>query len=137
MKEIHIGLAIKNLAEQKRLSVEQIAEILSIDRQSVYATYKRANVSPKTIEKYANAIGVGVNDVMQEAGISNTKTLHTESTQKGEDSYLIRRLADLEEMVSFLKNQVTEKDKQINVLLGKSGSVPLARFVAFPLFFCG
>ncbi|MBB3840725.1 transcriptional regulator with XRE-family HTH domain [Runella defluvii] len=137
MNEIHIGLAIRNLADEKKLSAEQLAELLSIDRQSVYATYKRANVSPKTIEKYAKVIGVTVNDVMQKAGYSNTVVLQTETPFKSEDNYLIRRLSDLEEMVNFLKGQVIEKDKQINVLLGKSDSVPLARFAALPLFFCG
>lgn len=139
MEKNHIGLAIKRLAERKRLSVEDIANVLQNDRQSVYATYKRANVSPKAIEKYANAIGVSVEDVMKEAGYSNTNVLQSvvqnDSLNNGGDSYLMRYISQLEETVQILKNQLTEKDGQIRFLLGKSGSVLSARLALFFLCF--
>lgn len=135
MKENHIGLAIKRLAETKRMSVERIAEILQIDRQSVYATYKRANVSPKAIEKYATAIGVTVEDVMKESGYVMAKTIQPASAHIEGDSYLMRRLADLEEMVQFLKGQVMEKDSMIQYLRGKPDSVSSAGYMATASFF--
>ncbi|WP_273211613.1 helix-turn-helix domain-containing protein [Runella zeae] len=131
MKEIHIGLAIKKLAEKRKVSAEYIAESLKIDRQSVYGTYKRQNVSPKTIEKYAQAIGVSIDDVMFEAGISKSESLQKITSL--DENYLLRRLADLEAREQFLMKQITEKDNVIRVLLGKSDSVFLAGFV--PLFF--
>lgn len=135
METIHIGLAIKRLADRKKVSAEDVAENLKIDRQSVYGTYKRSNVSPKTIEKYAGAIGVTVEDVMQEAGISKSKDLISNTPNYSNDNYLMRRLADLEEMVQFLKGQVSEKDKQISVLLGKSDSVFSAGYGVIVCFF--
>lgn len=131
MKETHIGLAIRRLAESKNVTVEYIAEKLSIDRQSVYATYKRANVSPKTIEKYADVIGITVNDVMQEVGYSNTKVLQNEALYNNGDGYLMRYLEELEQSNKWLRDQIKEKDEQIKdfrEMLGKplaSSTTPL------------
>ncbi len=131
----HIGLAIKHLADKKKCSVESLAQKLGVVRQSVYDTFERDSVRKSTVKKYASALGVTEEEIYQVAGfrtdvLVDDKALNTYSSG---DGYLLKRLADLEDMVVFLKAQLTEKDNQIRTLLGKSDSVFLAGFV--PLFF--
>ncbi|WP_028522818.1 helix-turn-helix domain-containing protein [Runella limosa] len=129
----HIGLAIKLLAEKKKCSAETLAQRIGIVRQSVYDTYERETVRKSTVRKYADALGVSEDEIYKLAGFKADNVSHQGFTE--DVNYLQRRLSDLEELVNFLKSQVVEKDKQINVLLGKSDSVFLARFVISPLFF--
>lgn len=127
MEETHIGLAIKRLANKKNISVEQIADALKVDRQSVYGTYKRRNISTRIIEKYAEALGASLNDVMSEAGymgdngkVENKTTVAVSvfKEEKG-DAYLMRYLSELEAAVRDLRETVKSQQGTIEVLAGK------------------
>jgi transcriptional regulator with XRE-family HTH domain len=130
----HIGLAIKRLADEKQCSVETLAKRMGIVRQSVYDTYERESVRKSTVKKYAAALNVTEEEVYRVAGFKTDNSKVPQQVQVEGDSYLMRRLADLEDMVQFLKGQVLEKDSMIQYLRGKQDSVSLARNV---LFFIG
>lgn len=131
MKELNIGLAIKELAKEKKISVEDISKALSIDRQSVYGTFKRTNISTNTIQKYATAIGVSSDDILVRAGIkSNTLQNSNDDIFAKGDGYLMKYIAELEERVREQGNTMREQSlimkdqsKTISVLLGKSKGV--------------
>lgn len=127
----HIGLAIKSLAKERNLSVETLANRLGVVRQSVYDAFEKETLLPKTIDRYAKALELTSEDILRKSGKISVNVSQKEGFAN--DSYMLRRLADLEDMVVFLKAQLTEKDNQIRTLLGKSDSVFLAGFV--PLFF--
>ncbi len=125
-----IGLVISKLIKEKRISKTELANKLNISRQAIYNLATRDSLTLEEIEQWARAIGVTAQDI-----IDNSKqgvNVHID-TVKTEDNYLMRYIVQLEEMVQILKGQLSEKDKQINVLLGKSASVYVAGFV--PLFF--
>lgn len=125
-----IGLVISKLIKEKRISKTELANKLNISRQAIYNLATRDSLTLEEIEQWARAIGVTAQDIIDNS--KQSVNIHVD-TVKTEDNYLMRYIVQLEEMVQILKGQLSEKDKQINVLLGKSASVYVAGFV--PLFF--
>lgn len=123
-----IGLVIKELSDELGFKVKTLAQMKGISPQAVHDVFKRKSIGTTELEEWAEILGVSSTVILQ-----RTKGIKEEKQVKAEigDGYLMRRLADLEDMVQFLKAQVSEKDTQIRVLLGKSDSVLIARFAIF------
>lgn len=121
-----IGLVISKLIKEKRISKTELANKLNISRQAIYNLATRDSLTLEEIEQWARAIGVTAQDIIDNS--KQSVNIHVD-TVKTEDNYLMRYIVQLEEMVQILKGQLSEKDKQINVLLGKSASVYAAGFV--------
>lgn len=133
-----IGLVIKEISEEKNFKVKALSQLKGITPQAVHDLFKRNSIGTTELEEWATILGVSSHLILDRVkGIADQKQAKAESIAFAGDSYMMRRLADLEEMVQFLKGQVSEKDKQISVLLGKSDNVLLARFAATALFFMG
>ncbi|WP_028525639.1 helix-turn-helix domain-containing protein [Runella limosa] len=132
-----IGLVIKELSEEKGFKVKTLSQLKGITPQAVHDVFKRSSIGTNELDEWATILEVSPGYILEKTKVKEEGIKVKDEISFGGDSYLMRRLADLEEMVHFLKGQVSEKDSMIRFLQGKSGSVPLARFAALPLFFCG
>ena len=65
MKKIPIGLVIKDLIKQKDIDVTQLAKELGIARNTVYQVFGRSKLSEDDLKKWANVLGVSVNEITQ------------------------------------------------------------------------
>lgn len=129
-----IGLIISKIIKDKRLSKTELANKLNISRQAIYNLPTRDSLTLDEIEQWAMAIGVTSQYIIDNSkqGI-NVKV----EPNKEEDSYLMRYISQLESQNHKLNEDLTKALDTIKELVGKSGSVPLARYAALPLFFCG
>lgn len=138
MENATIGLFIKQLMKEKKISVAEMAVLLGLTRQAVYDFLKRKDGGKLSeIKRYADAMGVDVQDILDKhKNVNLTKSLQNQNNDdvfaKG-DGYLMRYITELEERIKEQSVMLRTQAETITVLLGKSGSVPSVRF-ALPFF---
>lgn len=123
-QKIPIGLVIKQIAEEKNLSANELAKKVGYSRQGVYSVFGRTKMSNDEIELWANALGVSKEEIVSDV-------LSTKSKDNSHDSpndYLMKYIESLEK-------RIAEQEKTITVLLGKSGSVSSAGYGVMLSFF--
>ena len=135
MKKTH-GQLLKEWANKKGISTQQIALKRGVNRQSVYQDFGKQSLKITTLESYCKVYGIDVTQLL-----SNEKT---ESDLKDDDiftkgdGYLMKYVAELEERVREQGNTMREQSlimkdqsKTISVLLGKSKGLVYAGFDYF------
>ncbi|MCA0231524.1 MAG: helix-turn-helix domain-containing protein [Bacteroidetes bacterium] len=130
-----IGLIISQLIDEKRLKKKDVAERLGKGRQYIYDTFSRKTMTYEELENWANALEVTVEEI--ERRQKQEQNEGQNSLEKNEKTSLMLLIEEMRMTIKDLRETVKSQAHTIEVLAGKSGSVPLARFVAFPLFFCG
>lgn len=116
-----IGLIVKQLAKEKNLSAIELAERMGISRQGVYEAFNKQNMSLDKIEQWATALEVTSKDILNL--VQGDDNLKVDKPTVG-DNYLMRYLAELEATVKELRETVRSQAHTIELLAGKSVSVP-------------
>lgn len=127
-----IGLVISRIIKDKRISKTELASKLNISRQAIYNLPTRDSLTLEEIEQWAKAIGVTSQYIIDNSkqGI-NVKI----DMAKDGDTYMMLYIAQLEKQNSKLNEDLTKALDTIRDLVGKSGSVSLARFAVFFIAF--
>lgn len=134
-----IGLIIRQLIEEKNLSIPVVAERMGMSRQNVYQNFGRKSLTQDQLEKWANALGVNANELTERQNLSVQKSessnesvaFGAEVAARIEDHF--RKIEDFyqEQLRAYLE-QLKAKDQQIEKLLGllgKSKGAPAGRIV--------
>ncbi|PMD94699.1 hypothetical protein BWI97_16180 [Siphonobacter sp. BAB-5405] len=133
MEKPSIGLAIRQVIEEKNLSITDLARELGISRQSIYNVYNRNSMNSGEVESWANALGVRPNELYERAeGNYNRKPL--DNGAFGEET-IVRIKEEMAMMRETFAKELEAKNVQIaklqdtvTTLLGKSEGVILDRF---------
>lgn len=124
----HIGLAIKELAHEKNVSVDTLSDRLKVVRQAVYETFERETVRKSTVKKYAEALGVDQDEILKKAGFKPYET------KASNDSAMMLLLEEMKTTIKDLRETVKSQQQTIQALVGKSDSVYVAGFVPYYIF---
>lgn len=115
-----IGLIIREIIDKKNLEIVDVARKMEMTRQNVYQTFGRKKLNESQIAKWALALGVSIDE------FNNVNSNELTKEERG-DGYLMRYIAQLENQNSKLNEDLTKALDTIRELVGKSGSVSLAR----------
>ena len=120
MEKSTIGLFIKQLMKEKKISVAEMATRLGLTRQGIYDFLNRKDSAKLSeIKKYADVLGVEAQfiiDNYEQNNLTNILQNRSDDVFAKGDAYLMKYIAELEE-------RVREQSKTISVLLGKSKGV--------------
>ena len=138
MVKLPIGVIIKELVDDRRLKIVDLAPKLGLSKTSVYASFAKIEMSNSELERWASVIGVSVDDIMER----RASALQEISVRPPEgDGYLLEHLTRLEdsfkEVFKELRAELDQKNRQlevkdqqmaglqktVDVLLGKSEDV--------------
>ena len=111
----HIGLIIKEIMDDKNLSVRIISEKMGLSRQAIYDLPKRKGMDLDEIAEWATALGVTVEEIQLRQ--------HPDYLDKFPnlpDDYLMKYVAELEARIKEQSQQLDMQNETIRVLLGKS-----------------
>ena len=123
-QKIPIGLVIKQIAEEKNLSANELAKKVGYSRQGVYSVFGRTKMSNDEIELWANALGVNKDEIVSDVLSTKSK----DNLHDSPNDYLMKYIESLEK-------RIAEQEKTITVLLGKSVSVSSAEYGVVASFF--
>lgn len=138
MSKTRIGLILKDLRDEKNLSMQHISSVLGKSRQAVNNDFNRASMNDDEISLWANALSVNKSVIYERWKNEDLSSTKVDGWQMGEDS--IERLIKKanQELKEVFTEQLSAKDRQIEKLqemviqlLGKSDSVLIARFAIF------
>lgn len=125
-KKIPIGLVIKQIVEEKKMKVADIAKSMSVERGTIYNTFKKSALLDSELNEWSNLLGLSSQDLLNKQYLDIVQNIST-SLNQNPNQYLIDKLNEIEKM---FKEQITVKDQQIaglqrtvDVLLGKSEGV--------------
>ena len=88
MKKIPIGVVIKEIITEKKLSAVDIASNLGVSRQAIYNAFSREKMNLEEQANWAKALNVDISE------FDKRMSLNAETTKS--DDYLIRYLESLE-----------------------------------------
>lgn len=103
----HIGLKIKELCKEKNITVQELSSKLGKTRQNVYKDFGRNNFTNKTLQKYADVIGVDIVSILGD-NLSRNATPNENPT-----------IQELKDENARLRGQIEAKDQIIAELVGK------------------
>lgn len=136
MTKIPIGLIIKKIVKQKRLSVSQISNDYGIPRQTIYNTFTRTTMDLEEIDKWSEILETTRKELIdQSEGTESTKS--TKSLDNGAfgDDTITRLNEEMSRLRETFTKELEAKNVQIaklqdtvTTLLGKSEGVILDRF---------
>ncbi|MDR6195675.1 helix-turn-helix domain-containing protein [Siphonobacter sp. SORGH_AS_0500] len=122
-QKISIGLALKALSKEKKVSVATLASGLNLTRQGIYDTFgKRLSMTTEELDKWAEILGVPVQVILDRANgkVSSDKTKSDDSVNFGTE--VVERFEEhFKKMEEFYHEQLRAKDLQIEKLLGLLG----------------
>lgn len=124
MEKISIGLIIRQIIKENKLSAIDIADKLGVSRQAVYQAFSREKMNLEERKNWAKALGVEVAEF--------DKRSVNQTTSNG-DEYLMKYIQELETRLVKQNETISHLRRVNEVLLGKSASVLIARFAI--LFF--
>ncbi|WP_353720200.1 helix-turn-helix transcriptional regulator [Dyadobacter sp. 676] len=99
-----IGLIIKTIIKQKNLSPTRIARDLGISKQQVYNTYVRASLQEGEIDRWAEVLGVSVDELVN----------YQFEPSNGSDADGSSEVLDL--IKKMFEQELKEKNEQIRAL---------------------
>lgn len=122
MKELPIGLVIKEIIQKKKLSVGKLSEKLGMSRQGIYNTYSRTTMHEGEIDKWCNALGIKPEELISpELNHGNeAATSFAEETLNSIRKMLEEELREKNEQIKALQEALRESQQMSRVLLGKS-----------------
>lgn len=130
MNKIPIGLVIKDLVAQKRLSITDLSDKLGISRPNVYNVFQRENLKNSDLERWADALNVSVDYLLtkQNVNISDTvsKENQTETLLNRIQKMFEDELAQKNAQIRELQRALQEEQKVVRELLGKSAEYSFA-----------
>lgn len=110
-----IGLIIREIIDEKRFTVIEVAERMKMNRQNVYQTFGRDKLPIDKIEQWAKALEVSTDYLLAK---DNEVTDY--DIPKLPDDYLMKYVAELEARIKEQSQQLDMQNETIRVLLGKS-----------------
>lgn len=109
MREIPIGLVIKEIAAEKNLKMARLVEISGKSRQGMYVVFGRSEMNNSEIEEWAKILGVTQEYLFDRWKNANNPDANTDS------NYLLEHLTSLETQFKNLLDQLNVKDRQLDV----------------------
>ena len=109
MKQRQIGAVIKEISIEKNLKVAKLSELSGKNRQAVYMTFGRSEMTNEEIKEWAKVLGVTYDELFD-----RWKNPSEDDTSVS-SNYLLEHLANLEEQFKRLLGQLEIKDKQLEV----------------------
>lgn len=125
MKKIPIGVIIRQIIKENNLPVIDVANKLGVSRQAVYQTFNREKMTLEEKQSWADALGIEVTEF--------DKKDDNQMSTNGDD-YLMKYIQELETRLIKQDETISHLRRVNEVLLGKSDSVPLAKFAASIFF---
>lgn len=119
-----IGLIIKGIIKQKKISVIDIANQLGVTRQAVYQSFSREKMTLEEKKVWADVLGVNISDLDKDIEFNKTSN---------DNNYLFKYIQELESRISKQDETISHLRRVNEVLLGKSASASIARFAFFLL----
>ena len=119
---MHIGLRIKELREEKKLTQRQLSEIMGLKSDVSISDYEKAeSLTIKTLKRIAKALEVSVSDLTSEGFAQENKTKDLPTQGKDEVfevsnltySELVGKYINSLKEISFLKDEIIELQKKI------------------------
>ena len=110
-----IGLIIREIIENKNLSVIEVADKMQMTRQNVYQIYGRKKLPIEKVEQWAKVLQVSSDYLLAKEG-----ALTDYDIPKLPDDYLMKYVAELEARIKEQSQQLDMQNETIRVLLGKS-----------------
>ena len=138
MVKLPIGLIIKEVVDDRRLKVGDIAPKLGLSKSSVYASFAKMEMSQSELERWASVIGVPADQILERRAAA-LQEIGAKTPEP--DGYLLEHLTRLEEsfkeVFKELRAELDQKNRQlevkdqqmaglqktVDVLLGKSEDV--------------
>jgi len=114
MIQRQIGAVIKEIANEKNLKVGKLAEKSGKNRQAIYMTFGRSEMSNEEIADWSKVLGVTEEELFSRWRTGNI--LGETKIDSNGDNYLQQHLKNLEEQFRLLNEQLAVKDKQIDGL---------------------
>lgn len=121
-KKIPIGLVIKQIVEEKKLKVADIAKSMSVERGTIYNTFKKSALLDSELNEWSSLLGLSSQDLLNKQYLDIVQNISTSPNQTP-NQYLLDKLTEIEKL---FKDQISVKDRQIEKLLdllGKSEGV--------------
>lgn len=111
----HIGKKIKQLADKKNLSVQEIAYRVGKTTTAIYDIYRKENINTDILNKMSSVLGVPMSYWFEE-DINHRKIPDDNKlgSTKPDQLYIL-----IDKVIDELKNQLKEKDDQIRMLIEK------------------
>ncbi|MBI4929564.1 MAG: hypothetical protein HY841_02290 [Bacteroidetes bacterium] len=111
----HIGNKIKELLDEKKMSVREFAKLIDVTPNSVYVMLKKDLLNPKWIEIISEALGYDLyqHAYAPSAGSSAANTQTTLNTLREENESLKKQNEDMKKEIAYLKeiNELLKKGK--------------------------
>lgn len=86
-----IGHKIKEIRKAQGITQKELAELLEVSPVAISQFEQKDNLRMETIRKIANALGISVNELIDESGINDYEILK-DNFDKGQDQDLFTRL---------------------------------------------
>lgn len=130
MTKPRIGLILKDLRDEKNLSMAHIANVLGKSRQSVNNDFNRSNMNDDEITLWASALGVAKHEIYDRwKDVNETSSNKLDGWKYGESA--IQELREVfAEQLSVKDRQIEKLQEMVIQLLGKSDSVSSIGFGA-------
>ncbi len=106
-----IGLIIREVIEEKNLSIPDIAVKMGTSRQNVYQTFGRKTMPANQLEKWSSVIGITVEDLLKKQNLS------TNNQNKSIDSGAFGQEV-LDKVIEELKNQYEARIHELKDQIG-------------------
>jgi len=133
MTTLPIGVVIKQIVHKKNLSPARLAARTGLSRQAVYNTYSRSSMNEEDLEKWADALGMTVED-LQNYGEEAPAPVQAKSQESDSIAELKRlfeeELREKNEQIRALQEALRQAQNLSTALLGKSPEHPNGRVLS-------
>ncbi|KAA0992750.1 helix-turn-helix domain-containing protein [Dyadobacter aurulentus] len=122
MKTVPIGVIIKDIVQKKNLSPARLADKTGLSRQAVYNTYSRTTMNEAELERWADALGVTMDDLTNAGSDFNAG----QASIKADDVMSLMRkmfeeeLKEKNDQIRALQKALEQAQNLSTALLGKS-----------------
>ena len=118
----HVGLIIKELISEKKLSASIIAQRMGVNRQNVYNAMNKHTMTIEELEIYAKAFDMDIVEIESRIEVLNKPVFKDidylkEIFEKAENVFREINEQQCKRIVN-LEDQLRNKEKQINSLIG-------------------
>jgi transcriptional regulator with XRE-family HTH domain len=126
-QQYHVGIIIKELISEKKLSVTIIAKRMGVNRQNVYNALNKHTMTVEELEKYAKAFEIDISEIESRIKVLNKPEIDTVETEYLKELFkkLEKSLREIiekqSEHILNLEESLKSKDNQINTLIGLLG----------------
>ena len=114
---MEIGLIIKQLAKERGIPVNELAEYLGKSEQATYDIFKKRDVSTAILRKCAELFDVPVSYFFQEGNVQAVAKDH--SIAAVNSTLSTDTLLQIKEKLELLEALVQEKERTIQILMNK------------------